>query len=176
VERRLAFSLGASSAVIYDWASIYGTHAGELAGYLAKLTGDRNTGLELMQETFVQALRAERSIREPTAIRAWLFRTATNLAFNYRRRRALLTFLPFTGAERAVRGTYDHEAEQVRAALRSVPRHQAAALLLFYDSGFKRAEIAALLGLSEETVKSRLARGRKSFMAAYRRLERGLAR
>ena len=172
----MAFSLRASGAVIHDWASIYETHAGELAGYLAKLTGDRDAGLELMQETFVQALRTERSIREAAAIRAWLFRTGTNLAFNYRRRRALLTFLPFTEAERAPRGTYDHEAEHVRAALRSVPRHEAAALLLFYDSGFKRAEIAALLDVSEETVKSRLARGRKSFMAAYRRLERGLAR
>ena len=176
MERPATLSLGPSGAVTYDWASIYGTHAGELAGYLAKLTGDRDAGLELMQETFVHALRAERSIREPAAVRAWLFRTATNLAFNYRRRRALLTFLPFTGAERAIRGTYDHEADQVRTALRSVPREQAAALLLFYDSGFKRAEIAVLLGVSEETVKSRLARGRHNFMAAYRRLERGLAR
>jgi RNA polymerase sigma-70 factor (ECF subfamily) len=169
-------TLGASGTATFDWASLYETHAGELAGYLAKLTGDRDAGLELMQETFVQALRAERSIREPAAIRAWLFRTATNLAFNYRRRRALLTFLPFTGAERSPQGTYDHEAEHVRAALRSLPRHEAATLLLFYDSGFKRTEIAVLLGVSEETVKSRLARGRQSFMAAYRRLERGLAR
>jgi len=60
--------------------------------------------------------------------------------------------------------------------MRSIPADQAATLLLFYESGFARGEIADLLNVSEETVKSRLARGRKNFMAAYRRLERGLAR
>jgi len=42
--------------------------------------------------------------------------------------------------------------------------------------GRSRSEIAAHLGISEEGVKSRLARGRLNFAAAYRRLERGLAR
>jgi DNA-directed RNA polymerase specialized sigma24 family protein len=42
--------------------------------------------------------------------------------------------------------------------------------------GFSRAEAARILGITEEAVKSRLARGRLNFAAAYKRLERGLAR
>ncbi len=159
-----------------DWESLYDEHAGELVGYVAKLVGDREVGSDLMQETFILGIRGAGSIRDAAAVRAWLFRTATNLAYSHRRRQAILAFLPFTGREQTARGTFDIEADQVRTALRAIPADQAAALLLFYDNGFARAEVSELLGVSEETVKSRLARGRRNFIAAYRRLERGLAR
>ncbi|MBI3522725.1 MAG: sigma-70 family RNA polymerase sigma factor [Chloroflexi bacterium] len=159
-----------------DWGGLYEAHAAVLAGYLAKLVGDRDAGTELMQETFVRGLRHEHSIDEPRAAIRWLFRTATNLASNHRRRAAILRFLPFSGHESAQAEAFDVGADQVRTALRSIPVDQAAALLLFYDNGFDRREIASMLGLSEEAVKSRLARGRANFKAAYGRLERGLAR
>jgi DNA-directed RNA polymerase specialized sigma24 family protein len=64
----------------------------------------------------------------------------------------------------------------VRRALGSISDAAAATLLLFYVHGFDRHELAAMLDVSEEAIKSRLARGRRDFMAAYKRLERGLAR
>ena len=163
-------------AMNFDWEQLYERHAGELIGYLAKLVGDRDRASELMQDTFVRALRSDHAIREPNAVRGWLFETATNLALNDRRRRALVRFIPFSGAEQASQAAFDVEAEHVRAALAGIGSDEAAALLLRYHAGFSRGEIAVMLGSREETVKSRLARGRKNFMAAYRRLERGLAR
>ena len=159
-----------------DWESLYVEHAAELAGYAAKLVGDHEVGSDLTQEAFIRGIRSNSAIRDPAAMRAWLFRTATNLAYSHRRRQRILAFLPFSGRELAPRTAFDIEADQVRLALRSIPAEQAAALLLFYDNGFARAEVATLLGVSEEAVKSRLARGRRNFIAAYRRLERGLAR
>jgi RNA polymerase sigma-70 factor (ECF subfamily) len=166
----------AYSPVTMDWAGIYERHASELASYLTRYVGDREVATELMQETFVRGLRADHTIREPGAIRGWLFQTATNLALNERRRRALLRFIPFTGLERSPQEAFDPAAAQVNAALRSIGSDQAAALLLRYHSGFSTGEIASMLGRSEETVKSRITRGRQNFIAAYRRLERGLAR
>ncbi len=163
-------------AVSVDWSALYEEHAGEIAGYLAKLVGDRDAARELLQETFVRAIRQERSLRDPGAVRAWLYRTATNLAHNHRRRLAIVRFVELTGRERGAGEAFDAEAEQVQRALRSVGAETAATLLLFYAHGFSRAEIAAMRGVGEEAVKSRLARGRRDFMAAYRRLERGLAR
>jgi RNA polymerase sigma factor (sigma-70 family) len=158
-----------------DWAGIYERHAAELASYLTRYVGDPDAASELMQETFVRGIRADQTIREPAAIRAWLFKSATNLALNERRRRAILRFVPFSGLERAPRDAFDPAAEQVNAALRSIGSDQRMALLLRYHSGFSTAEIATMLDQGEETVKSRIARGRQNFMAAYRRLERGLA-
>jgi RNA polymerase sigma-70 factor, ECF subfamily len=159
-----------------DWAREYDEHAREILAYLTRLTADRDVASELLQDTFVRGMHSESSIRDPKALRAWLYRTATNLAHNDRRRRALVRFLPFRGDEHAPRGAFDPESEQVQRALRAIAPDHAAALLLFYVHGFSRHEIAEMYGVGEEAVKSRLARGRRDFMASYRRMERGLAR
>ncbi len=147
-----------------------------LVRYLAKLTGDREVAADLTQETFVRAIRAAPDLSDAASARAWVFRTATNLARNYLRRRRIVAFLPFSGRERQEREAFDATADQVRSVLRLLPFEQATTLLLHYYAGFHRSEIARMHGVSEETVKSRLARGRKNFIAAYRRLDRGLAR
>lgn len=159
-----------------DWSTEYDEHGPEILAFLCKLTGDRATASDLMQETFIRGMRSEDAIREPKLLRAWLYRTATNLAHNHRRRAAILRFVPFSGDERAPREAFDPERDQVRRALGSIAADTAATLLLFYVHGFSRQEIAQLQGLSDEGVKSRLERGRRDFMASYRRLERGLAR
>lgn len=171
--QELTTALGPRAGVSLDWVRLYEAHASRLQRYLAKLTGEREAATELMQDTFLRAMRAD--VHDPAAVRAFLFRTATNLALTRARRRRLLAFLPFSGREVAPRGAFDEEAAQVRRALASIPADQAAALLLHYQSGFTRAEIAEMQGIGEEAVKSRIARGRKAFIAAYRRLERGLA-
>src|SRR2546422_10118293 len=133
-------------AMNFDWEQLYERHAGELSGYLAKLVGDRDRASELMQDTFVRALRSDHAIREPGAVRGWLFQTATNLALNDRRRRALLRFIPFSGEERSPHEAFDLRAAQVNQALQSIGSDQAAALLLRYHSGFSTTEIAGMLG------------------------------
>lgn len=159
-----------------DWEHLYHAHASELLRYLVKLTRDMEKASELMQETFLRGMRERPVFEHPASARAWLFRVGTNLARNDLRRASVLRFVPFSGRELGETGAFDSDAEQVRTALRSIPFEQATTLLLHYQSGFDRSDIAAMHGISEETVKSRLARGRKNFMAAYRRLERGLAR
>ena len=159
-----------------DWSTEYDEHGPEILAYLCKLTGDRDAASELMQETFIRGMRSEGAIREPRSLRTWLYRTATNLAHNHRRRAAVLRFVPFTGDERSPWEAFDPERDQVQRALRSIAPDSAATHLLFYVHGFSRQEIAEMQGLSDEGVKSRLQRGRRDFMASYRRLERGLAR
>jgi RNA polymerase sigma factor (sigma-70 family) len=84
--------------------------------------------------------------------------------------------VPFTHADQlAVLGA-DAQDHQIHGALATLSADQAAALLLHHQQGFTRREIAEMTGVSEEAVKSRLDRGRANFVAAYRRLERGLAR
>jgi RNA polymerase sigma-70 factor, ECF subfamily len=151
------------------WRELYEAHAAELVGYLWKLTGDREVATDLMQDTFIAGMRDEAALREPGKVRAWLFRIATRLAIKRLRRARLIAFVPFAGIERASEGLPDVEALAVRAAMRSISPAQAAALVLHYAHGFTRSEIAELVGRSEETVKSRIARGRRAFLAAYER-------
>jgi RNA polymerase sigma-70 factor (ECF subfamily) len=151
------------------WRELYDAHAAELVGYLWKLTGDREAATDLMQDTFIAGMRDERALREAAKARAWLYRIATRLVSKRRRRARLVAFLPFAGTERSADGVPDVEGLAVRDALRAISADQAAALVLHYSHGFTRAEIADLTGRSEETIKSRIARGRRAFLAAYDR-------
>jgi len=159
-----------------DWEQLYERHAEELARFMIKLLGDRERAADLVHDTFMRAMRSADQLRDDGAVRPWLFKIATRLAQNERRRRALIRFLPFRGHERSDHDPFDSQAALVHESLRSIPMDQAITLVLHYHSGFSRAEIATLTGISEEGVKSRLARGRSNFVAAYRRLDRGLAR
>jgi RNA polymerase sigma-70 factor (ECF subfamily) len=153
-----------------DWSALYSAHAPDIASFLLKLTGDREVASDLMQETFVRAIRSSVDARELQSPRAWLFRIAANLAHDHRRRRALLRFVPFSGQETGATGVGDPEADLVQRALRALPVAQATALLLHYEAGFSRKEIAQLGGVTEEAVKSRLARGRDAFAKAFERM------
>jgi len=135
------------------WRELYDAYAAELVGYLWKVTGDREVATDLMQDTFAAGMRDERALREPAKARAWLYRIATRLAIKRLRRARLIAFVPFAGTEPAG----------------DAPDIEAAALVLHYAHGFTRAEIAELVGRSEEAVKSRIARGRRAFLASYER-------
>jgi RNA polymerase sigma-70 factor (ECF subfamily) len=155
-----------------DWEDVYETHARRLAGYLTRLVHDRETAADLMQETFARAMENHAELREAAALRSWLYTIATRLAVRLRRG-ALLRFVPLLSAP-LIADEFEPDALYVHEALASIPADQAAALLLHHQQGFTRHEIAGVLNLSDEGVKSRLARGRANFIAAYRRLERGL--
>jgi RNA polymerase sigma-70 factor (ECF subfamily) len=163
-------ALGRANAVSAEWSALYAEHAPAIARFLAKLTGDREVAADLTQETFVRAIRARQDGAELRSARAWLFRIATNLAHDHRRRRALLRFTPFSGREPGPSGIPDPDIELVHRALRTLPAAQSAALLLHYDAGFSRQEIAQMDGITEEAVKSRLLRGRERFLREFARL------
>lgn len=153
------------------WEALYDAHASDIAKYLRRLVGDLDTAADLMQETYVRAMRAER--QPPVAeMRPWLYRIASNLAMSHLRRPRLGRL---SGLGRhATLDPSTEDSEHVRQAMRSIPPEQAVTLALAFHEGFARREIAEMLGVSDEAVKSRIARGRLNFTAAYKRLERGL--
>jgi RNA polymerase sigma-70 factor, ECF subfamily len=171
-EAKTTIAIG-SQAQSVDWDALYAEQSADLLAFLRRVTGEPRTAEDLLHETFVRAIRAQRRFPVDGA-RPWLFRVATNLAVSHLRRRRLLSFLPFAGDHAAEHDAFDVEGAQVRTALRSIPTDQAVALVLTLHQGFSRREVAQLLGVGEETVKSRIARGRLNFTAAYNRLERGL--
>ena len=64
-------------------------------------------------------------------------------------------------------------SELVQAALKRMPRHYRAALLLYTQEGYSYAEIAKTLKIAESGVKMYLSRARHSFREHFRALEQG---
>jgi RNA polymerase sigma-70 factor (ECF subfamily) len=138
--------------------------------YLRGLVGDHELANDLVQETFLRAYRAINSLDDPGLLRSWLYRIAHNQAISALRRRRLINWLPLVFGQHVSAPAPERaalEAARVQAALARVPAQQRAPLLLHLVAGFSYAEVAALLQVSEGTVRMRISRGRATFRAAY---------
>lgn len=146
-----------------------------IARYLRRLVSNQATAEDLTQETFLNAYVAIRKTDSALALGPWLYRIATNQAYMHFRRKKLLQFLPFL-EDRAVGSapaadTGMAEQDHVRRALQKLPPDYAIPLQLHMVEGFKHHEVGAILGISAEAARKRVARGSEMFRKAYREQE-----
>jgi RNA polymerase sigma-70 factor (sigma-E family) len=145
-----------------------------LVRYGALLTGDRGHGEDLAQEALLKTYRRWRRLHEqgdPEAYtRTVMMRAAWRAARRLWRREVPAAAPP---DHPAAGDSFDHRdtAEVVLAALRGLPAGQRVVLVLRYWAGLSEQEIAAELGCSAGTVKSRASRA----IAALRRTDGPLA-
>ena len=150
--------------------AFYDRTARGLWAYLARVTNDRQLADDLLQETFYRFLRAAATHDNETHRRNSLYRIATNLARDARRRS--LTRVPPSLAgddlERVPSGHDAGAAEQrtdfTRAMSHLKPRERAI-LWLAYAEGASHREIADVLGLRATSLKPMLFRARRKLAA-----------
>jgi RNA polymerase sigma-70 factor (ECF subfamily) len=134
--------------------------------YLARMTGDARAADDLLQEAYYRFLRA-RVVHEGDAHRRnYLFRIATNLARDERRRPPIQQVPEDQSAERPAAGAQDPQSQAAarmdlsRAMARLKPRERSL-LWLAYARGSSHREIAEALGLKTGSVKPLLFRARQ---------------
>jgi RNA polymerase sigma-70 factor (ECF subfamily) len=142
-----------------------------IVSYLFRMVGDGAQAEELAQDVFVRAFRALPRLANDANHRAWLYRIATNAAYDALRRRRVVQWFSLretdldadsvTGPDRL------GEQQAVQRALMRVPETYRSALVLFSVQGYSVREIAEALGVSEGAVKTRLFRAREMFREAY---------
>ena len=132
-------------------------HYPGLVRRLTAVVGDRESALDLAQETYLRAYRAWDRF-DGTDARAWIYTIGLRLAFNERTRLRRWTDLLRRRSERepwvvpSDRGLHE--------ALRGLRHELRAALLLNAVDGYTQAEIAAILGVPPGTVASWLSRAK----------------
>ena len=135
-------------------------HRPEILAYLIRLLGDQHDAEDACQETFLRAYRAFNRLAAGTNARAWLYKIATNIAFNTwkRRRREKARSvdmdwetLPFDSTSVLNRR---EDLRAVARALETLPPKQRAALMQRQFQGLSYAEIALTLGCSEEAARA----------------------
>ena len=154
------------------FADLVDRHKDAVAGYLTRLTGDRDRADDLGQETFLRLFRSAGDYTEQGYLRAYLYRIATNLVRSEERRerrlRLLTPFFPRDGhAEPAAHsGMLRQELHrQVAAAVAKLPLRYRVPLVLHEIEGWSYLDIAEEIGCREGTVKSRVHRGRQQLKA-----------
>lgn len=131
------------------------------------LGGDRDAAEDLSQEALARAWVSLPRDVDAVRQRAWLHRTASNLAVDELRRRSRRAALPLDHAgELPVGGAQEPDA--AGEALSRLQEHERFLLLLRFEAGFAHAEIARLLEISEEAARKRVGRARAAFVDAYR--------
>ena len=120
------------------------------------ILGDVPEAEDAVQDAFVRYLEKRPAFRDAGHERAWLLKVTANgcksrLRAPWRRRTApLLDAYPAAAPEE---GT-------LLEAMQALPARDRAVLHLYYYEGYQTAEIAALTGLREGSVRSRLTRAR----------------
>ena len=141
--------------------------------YLYRFTGDYELAQDLAQDTFVQAYQSILKTDSELQLKAWLYKIAANNALQHARRKKILFFIPLSiekvDSKTAHDFQYDRIGErlEIRQALAAVLPAQRNCLVLHYVEGFKYKEIAGILGISEEAVRKRTARGKEEFRKHY---------
>ena len=150
------------SIVLEEWAP-------RLYRFALRLCGDRHAAEDLTQETLLRAWRQRGRLRDPRALRVWLFRIAVNL-WNDQRRRGrsqVASAGPLSGdeavaappPEKLVAGR--EELERALHVLAELPPRQREVLYLSTCEGLSSAEVADVLGISTDAAKANLALARK---------------
>jgi len=57
--------------------------------YALKLTGSRDAALDVLQEVWIRSFRGIRKLKDPAAIRPWLYRIVHGISIDYLRRMRL---------------------------------------------------------------------------------------
>lgn len=179
-----AQALSSSSDLDQRFEALFRDLRQPVLNYLFRLLGDAEQAEDVSQESFVKIYRALPALPADANTRAWVYRIATNTAYDVLRRRRLIRWLPLLrpaeesdGHERCEVGLPESvndmaQLEQhldVQIALNRLPADLRTPLLLYSYQGLNTAEIAEIMQISRSAVKMRLQRARRVFGEHYTR-------
>jgi RNA polymerase sigma-70 factor (ECF subfamily) len=158
-----------------DFDTLFLTHYDGVYRLLYRIVSTREEAEDLAQETFLRLSRQRFAAGQEHNVRAWLYRVATNLAYNAlrgearrtrRQERSAVRDVPTTDldpTEVVVRG---EDRIAVQRALASLPEQQSR-LLLLRHAGLSYRELAEAVGVAPGSVGTLLARAETAFERAY---------
>ena len=147
----------------------YDRTARQVWAYLVRITGDRGFADDLLQESYYRFLRARATLDDEAHQRNYLFRIATNLAHDARRRspkdavhldEAIDQDHPDLHTAGDATGRAVRRLDLSRAMQHLKPRERSL-LWLAYAQGSSHREIAQSLGLKTGSIKPLLYRARR---------------
>lgn len=162
------------------FAQLIDAHSEKIIQLAWRLIGNRSEAEEISQEAFLRLFKSLATFRGDSSVGTWLYRTTSRLAIDHLRREKLKRKLFFFRGEDDERSDpvelavdpsasaqelleAQETAKQVQQVLERLPARQKAVFVLRHQEGLPLKEIAAMLGLSEGTVKTHLHRAVSQF-------------
>ncbi|MBK5266330.1 MAG: sigma-70 family RNA polymerase sigma factor [Acidimicrobiia bacterium] len=150
--------------IVLAFEPFYREHNPAVVGLVYTLSGSRNGAEDIAQEAFLRAHRNWDEVARYDRPGGWVRVVAMNLGRSRIRRlgaeaRALARF---AGMNVSAFPELEPHNEKFWAAVRSLPRRQREVVAFHYLEDMATADIAALLGITQSTVKNSLAQARVS--------------
>jgi RNA polymerase sigma-70 factor (ECF subfamily) len=146
-----------------------------------KMTGNENDALDISQEAFIKAYTGLHGFRAESRFSVWMYRMTYNISIDFLRKKqrvpvSSLTYIDDEGDntdleipdlryEPALETEKKELREAVARGIDELPNHHREIIVMREMTGMSYEEIAATLGISEGTVKSRLSRARQSLVS-----------
>lgn len=152
--------------------SLFEQYQTPICVYLGQLVDDQELANDLAQEAFLRLFRSRHQLARVENHRAWVYRIATNVAFDALRRRKRFRWLPWRWLDEEGVASSDpaeqaYQSIAVARALAALPPHYRAPLLLYSYYGWSVRDVAEALEISETAAKKRLVRAREMFRETY---------
>jgi RNA polymerase sigma-70 factor, ECF subfamily len=135
-------------------------YAGRLYSVAYRMLGNRADAEDAVQRALLKCFAARASYSPRWAVSTWLYRALTNVCIDELRRRRVRSDDAELGEIASTPPTPIGQRVDLTRALNVVPREARMLLALHYVDGLGYRELAKIRGISVNTVKSQLARGK----------------
>ena len=157
------------------FGEIYPMISDKLLQYAMVMTGDPMEAEDLLQDTMIEVIRSIGNLRDTSAFTTWSIRIMRNLyAHKIRKNREVVArgeedleiFEKLEDDDMSARPDTAMDdvsvGSVVKAEMDRLPEEQRVTMVAFYYDGLSVREISEMMGVSENTTKSRLFAGRKA--------------
>ena len=126
--------------------------------HIRRLVVSHEDARDLLQDTFLQAFRSMDQLRDPGAVKSWLYRIATNETITFIERNSRAVFEDIDTAATAIAADEwfdgDHLQARLQAAVQTLPPKQRMIFNMKYFEEMKYEDISNILGTSVGALKA----------------------
>lgn len=159
------------------WRLLVRRYERRLLYFIRRLVSNERDAYDVLQQTWMSAFDSLPRLKEPAALRTWLYRLARNRAASFLRGRGeRIEFVDSAAIDQmsddeSPESSIDAPAETVHQALGALSLPHREVLTLFFLEDASIADIATILDISPGTVKSRLHYAKSALKSELERLE-----
>lgn len=163
-----------SSGKVFEFTIVYNRLKRQVYNYASKMINDKNVCEDIVQSVFVKFYENMERIVNKDSYNFWIFRTARNEIFGYYRNKKKFFSGDDPHDEEEVKLTSGRQADEILESkelkqilnnqLSNLPDEQKEVFILKEFSGLSYREIASVMNISEDLVKSRLYKVRQKLV------------
>lgn len=161
---------------VAQFEDIVNEYQRDLVNFHYRFVGNRMEAEDLAQDTFIKAYKKFHTLQNPGKLKSWLFQIARNTVIDFFRRsknreialdnQIVENFAQTTTAEFQDKMANLEISKELERCIDQLIKEDRAIIRLLYYDGFSYKEISGLLGINQNTLKSRLHRARKVLLAS----------